>query len=73
MGWFRTDHWNVGDVTPDRYALELPAMMPPGEYQITAGLYTTTDQKTLTARDPLGKPLGSEPALGILRVVAGTP
>jgi uncharacterized membrane protein len=73
MGWFRTDRWNVGDVTPDRYALELPAMMPPGEYQITAGLYTTTDQKNLTARDPSGKPLGSEPALGILRVVAGTP
>jgi hypothetical protein len=69
-GWLPTDHWNTGDVTPDRFTLDLPADMPPGDYHITAGLYATTDHKTLTARDPSGKSLGSEPVLGILHVVA---
>ncbi|MBI4786226.1 MAG: DUF2079 domain-containing protein [Chloroflexi bacterium] len=68
-GWFRTDRWNAGDTTPDRFILELPRDMPPSDYRITAGLYATTDQKNLTAQDAEGNALGSEPLLGILTVV----
>ena len=71
-GWLRTDRWDAGDVTIDGFTLELPSEMPSGDYRITAGLYATTDQKTLAARDPSGKLLGSEPVLGILHVVANT-
>jgi len=72
-GWLRTDRWNAGDLTPDRFTLDLPADMPPGEYRITAGLYATTDQKNVTAHNLSGEPLGPEPTLGILRVVVNTP
>jgi hypothetical protein len=70
-GWLRTDRWNAGDITIDRFTLELPTDMPPGDYQITAGFYATTDQRNLTAHNESGTPLGSEPILGILHVVTG--
>ncbi len=67
-GWFRTDRWNSGDVTPDIYTLALPATMPPGDYQITAGLYNLANQRRLNAHDSASRALGSEPVLAILRV-----
>lgn len=71
-GWLRTDRWNAGDITPDRFTLELPVDLPPGDYQMTAGFYTTTDQKNLTARDGAGQELGDAPVIGVLRVIEGT-
>lgn len=67
-GWFRTDRWNAGDATPDIYTLALPATMPPGDYQITAGLYNLANQQRLIAYDSAGRASGSEPVLGTLRV-----
>jgi uncharacterized membrane protein len=59
-GWLSTDRWNVGDVTPDGYTLELDPDMPAGEYRITTGLYKVDGQQRLTAVDSSGKPLGDE-------------
>ncbi len=67
-GWFRTDRWNAGDVTPDRFTLELPADLPAGEYRITTGFYRTSDQQNLSAHDPRGNPLGVAPTIGTLIV-----
>ncbi len=67
-GWFRTDQWNAGDVTPDRFTLELPADLPAGEYRIATGFYRASDQKNLTAHDPRGNPLGVAPTIGTLIV-----
>lgn len=69
-GWLRTDRWNAGDITTDRFTLELPATMPPGEYRITTGFYAVTDQINLTATDPSGQSLGSEPGLGVMKISA---
>ncbi len=67
-GWFRTDRWNAGDVTPDRFTLELPADLPAGEYRIATGFYRASDQQNLSAHDPRGNPLGVAPTIGTLIV-----
>ncbi len=55
------------------YHYLLPVDIPPGDYQITAGIYRVSDQKNLMAYDSFGNPLGSEPLLGILRVITKQP
>lgn len=50
-GWFRTDRWNAGDIIPDRYTLELPENIPPGEYQILVGLYNAANGERLRTSD----------------------
>lgn len=67
-GWFRTDKWKAGDVTKDIYTLALPADMPPGDYSLTAGLFNIATNQRLNAVDSAGKPLESEPVVGVLRV-----
>ncbi len=67
-GWFRTDHWKVGDVTNDGYTLALPSIMPPGDYRITVRLCTVENEQCLNAHDGAGGALGGEPVLGTLRV-----
>jgi uncharacterized membrane protein len=55
-GWFRTDRWEAGDVTPDRYWLELPAEMAVGDYAVAVGLYdpvTGVRLKTADGQDRL--------------------
>lgn len=66
-GWFRTDRWRAGDVTPDGYILSLPSYMPPGDYTMTAGLYTTDKSRTLRTLDP-AEVLVGERVLGTLDV-----
>lgn len=67
-GWFRTDRWQAGDVTPDRYELDLDPAMPPGEYSITAGLYAVDSLKRSNARDGSGNNLGDEPVIAKVTV-----
>ncbi len=40
-GWFRTDRWNTGDLTLDRYEMEWDEPVPPGTYLIRIGLYNS--------------------------------
>jgi uncharacterized membrane protein len=51
MGWFRTDRWKPGDLTNDRYALELDTAMPMGSYQIIVGLYDLSSGERLRTTD----------------------
>ncbi len=67
-GWFRTDRWDAGAVTPDRFTLELPPDLLAGEYRIATGFYRTSDQQNLSAHDARGKPLGVAPTIGTLIV-----
>ncbi len=67
-GWLRTDRWNIGDVTPDRFALELPVALAPGDYRIQTGFYRVGDQQNLVARDAQGNLLGVAPVIGTLSV-----
>lgn len=51
--WFRTDRWDAGDITSDRYLLELPEKIPPGKFKIIVGLYNVANQARLTTREGL--------------------
>ncbi len=45
-GWLRTDHWQAGDLVPDRYQLELGDVAP-GTYHLNVGLYDVMTQDRL--------------------------
>jgi hypothetical protein len=70
-GWLRTDRWNAGDDTIDRFTLELPSDLPPGNYRITTGFYATSDQNSLIAQNRGGQMLGDAPVIGVLPVIGG--
>jgi hypothetical protein len=36
-----TSTWNWGETIPDQHLLQLPAALPPGQYNLVAGLYDT--------------------------------
>jgi hypothetical protein len=38
-GYLPTGNWSVDDVIPDRHRLPLPDTLPPGNYQLIAGMY----------------------------------
>lgn len=65
-GWLRTDRWDGGDVTLDRFILELPPDLQKGTYRITTGFYRVSDQQNLPARDALDNGLGVAPEIGTL-------
>jgi uncharacterized membrane protein len=50
-GLFPTSKWAAGTVVGDIYALEIPSWMPPGSYQVRAGLYTRDGQQRLVLPD----------------------
>ena len=42
-GYFPTSLWQPGDIIPDAHTLQLPADLPPGNYQVAIGLYDPTN------------------------------
>ncbi len=53
-GWWPASMWEPGQTFADDYPLLLPEDLPPGEYQVRAGLYRLSD----LARLPLSSPSG---------------
>lgn len=57
-GDYPTERWSLAKYVRDKHLLEMPAQLPPGEYQITTGLW----QMSTGARLPLlaenGQPIG---------------
>ena len=67
-GLFPTDQWGPGSVVGEVYGLDLPPWLPPGEYELRAGLYARESQQRLTLPD------GSTTSLvGTVEVAAPVP
>jgi hypothetical protein len=50
-GTYPTTRWQPGERVSDRYAIDLPADLPPGEYAVEVGLYRISDLTRLPVRD----------------------
>jgi|GEM_PF-1655177 len=51
-GSYPTTRWQPGEIIPDPYTLVLPPALPPGTYQIRAGLYDPATGNRLPIWDP---------------------
>ena len=60
--------WSAGEVLHDRQGLLLPADIPPGRYQVKAGIYRRSDGRGLDIVGPAGSPQGVEATLGTVDV-----
>jgi hypothetical protein len=70
VGGFRpTSTWQPGETVRDNYGLELPKDLPPGDYQLIAGLYLPASMERLTITSADGVPLGDFATLDIIKVV----
>jgi hypothetical protein len=68
-GHFPTTAWQPGQVILDVHPLAIPGDIPPGEYQLEAGLYLLATLARLPATDAGGNPLPDAAApLGVIRV-----
>ncbi len=54
-GWYPTSWWAPGEWVTDERAFPLPADIPPGRYQLVAGLYDPTNGERLGDELPLGE------------------
>ena len=71
-----TKIWPSSGFIHDDYAIDLPATMPPGEYQVFIGLYTCDTRpagqcgngERLSVIDGAGKPAGDEVLLARITV-----
>jgi hypothetical protein len=50
-GTYPTTRWQPGERVSDRYAIDLPAGLPPGEYAVEVGLYRISDLTRLPVLD----------------------
>jgi hypothetical protein len=65
VNWARpTTGWIMGEVVTDPYSLPIPADVPSGEYQLTAGMYDEGTLQRLAVLDDAGAVLGDHIILG---------
>ncbi len=62
-GAYPTSRWQAGEVIVDDYRLVLPANMPPGEYEIEAGMYTVKSGARVRVMDVDGVPMENDRVL----------
>jgi hypothetical protein len=51
---YASEQWQPGDTVLTRLQLPMPAGMPPGDYRLTAGVYSADTQQNLPHLDPAG-------------------
>jgi hypothetical protein len=64
-----TGSWAEGEQIADRHGLLLPAGLPPGKYELRAGMYLPAGDR-LPVQDAAGNPLGDSLSLGQLEISA---
>jgi hypothetical protein len=62
-GRYPASAWLPGETIVDRVDVPLPATLPPGPYQLTAGLYDLATLRRLPLRDSAGHPAGDQAIL----------
>jgi hypothetical protein len=68
-GYLPTSDWSLNEVTPDRHQLPLPADLPPGGYQLIAGMYTLETLDRLPVRTV--HPQGTEDSVELAVLMIG--
>jgi hypothetical protein len=63
-----TDTWEPGEVIRDNYALLLPQNLPPGSYDLEAGMYLWPDMTRLPVLGEDGQVMGDRVLLGSVEV-----
>lgn len=58
-GSYPTSFWDVGEVVVDQHILQIPTDMPPGEYQLLAGMYLLETGDRLARVTPAGTTLST--------------
>lgn len=61
-------HWREGELLPDRWSLELPGDLQPGQYRLEVGLYGLEDGDRLPIVDASGNSLGEVLTLDYVRI-----
>ena len=65
---FPTASWVTGDLVLSRFLISIPPDLPPGRYQVWAGLYTYPDVVNVPFLDVAGNPAGDRVMLGEVEV-----
>ena len=71
QGTHPTSLWDAGDLLVDPYDLQIPAELPPGEYELIVGMYLLSTGERLPTVGTDGRALGDSISLG--RVVVTEP
>ena len=67
----QTPSWRAGERIEDSYGIQLPEDLPPGEYQLSLGMYDPESMERLPVYDGTGKPVPHRcVVLGSVRVEA---
>jgi hypothetical protein len=61
-GLFPVESWETGAVMRDQFALQLPAELPAGEYEIQVGIYSATSGQRYRLVEP-----GNDPHVIVFR------
>lgn len=67
-GEFPTRRWPLEKYVPDRYSVQLPSDLPPGEYLVTAGMWVQSDGWRLPVFDDAGRPVADRANLFTFRI-----
>jgi hypothetical protein len=67
-GYLPTDDWSPGDVIPDWHRLVLPSELPPGYYQLIAGMYILETMDRLPVHTAHSQSTGDSVALALLEI-----
>ena len=65
---FPAASWQAGDLVLSRVPIPVPPDLPPGRYQVWAGLYTYPDVVNVSLLDVAGNPAGDRVRLGEVEV-----
>ena len=65
---FPTASWAAGDLVLSRFPIPIPPDLPPGRYQVWAGLYSYPDVVNVPFLDVAGNPAGDRVMLGEVEV-----
>ena len=65
---FPTTSWRAGDLVLSRFPVPIPPDLPPGRYQVWAGLYSFPDVVNVSFLDVAGNPAGDRVAFGEIEV-----
>jgi len=69
QGFYPTSRWDVGETVRDEVDLAVESSVPPGRYQVVAGMYLLSTAERLPVLDAQGEVIGDTVHLGEVTVV----
>lgn len=70
---YPTSNWQAGDLVISRFPVTLPDQMPPGEYEIRAGMYALPDINNIPVVNADGNPIDDGVTLGAVNITQQQP